>query len=85
MNQYKSALAALLLTVVVAAPSAAQQASFSAETPSSEALCTACFVYLEFPPPSEAEAAAPKPTQLVTAQYGQVAEIAARTSASSKE
>lgn len=85
MNPYKSAVAALLLTVMVAAPSAAQQASFTAETPPSEALCTARFAYLEFPPPSEAEAAASKSMPLVTAQDGQVAEIAARTSAASRE
>jgi len=85
VNQYKSALAALLLTVMVAAPSAAQQASFNAETPPSEASCTACFAYLEFPPSSQAEAAASKSAPLVIAQDGQVTEIAARTSAASKE
>jgi len=83
VNQYKSGLAALLLTVVVAAPSAAQQASFNTETPPSEALCTACFAYLEFPASSEAEAVASQPTPFVTA--GQVAEMTAPTSAASKE
>jgi hypothetical protein len=82
-KQCKSALAVLLLTIGAGAPSGAQQASTNTEVLPSEASCTACFAYLEFPPLSDAEAAAAKSTPPVTAQDGEVAEVAVHSSATS--
>jgi hypothetical protein len=82
-KQCGSALAALLLTMGAGAPSGAQQASTSTEVLLSEESCTACFAYLEFPPLSDAEAAAAKSTPPVTARDAQAAEVAVRTSATS--
>jgi hypothetical protein len=54
VNSNKSALVALLLTATVTGPSAAQQASSTAQLPPSEN-CAECFAYLEFPPSREPE------------------------------
>ncbi len=55
MNRPKSALAALVLSVVIVAPTAAQQVPLTPQPPMSE-FCSGCFAYLEFPPLAEAEA-----------------------------
>ena len=52
MNRPKSALAALLLTIVAAVPAAAQQLSLTPQPGVSE-FCSGCFAYLEFPPVPE--------------------------------
>jgi hypothetical protein len=83
VKQCRSALAALLLTMGAGAPSGAQQASTNTEILPSEESCTACFAYLEFPPLFDAEAAAAKSTPPVTAEDGQAADVAVRTSATS--
>jgi hypothetical protein len=83
VNHHKSGLAALLLATVAAAPSAAQWGAFNPDAPRSE-VCTACFAYLEFPPPSDTDAAASESTRLATAPDGQAAEITAPTSAAIK-
>jgi hypothetical protein len=49
VNRSKSAIAALLLTGVIAAPAAAQQAPLTPPLAMSE-FCSGCFGYLEFPP-----------------------------------
>ena len=49
MNRPETALAALLLSVVIVAPAAAQQASLTPQHAVSE-FCSGCFAYLEFPP-----------------------------------
>ncbi len=54
MNRTETALAALLFSVVIAAPAAAQQAPLTPPPAVSE-FCSGCFAYLEFPPlPDEA-------------------------------
>jgi hypothetical protein len=50
VNRPETALAALLFSVVIVAPAAAQQAP-----PAVSEFCSGCFAYLEFPPP-QAEA-----------------------------
>ena len=47
MNRPESALAALLLSVVIVAPAAAQQAPLMPQPAVSE-FCSGCFAYLEF-------------------------------------
>ena len=54
MNRPKSALAALLLSVVIVAPAAAQQAPLMPQPAVSE-FCSGCFAYLEFSPSLEPE------------------------------
>ena len=55
MNRPESALAALLFSVVIVAPAAAQQAPLMPQPAVSE-FCSGCFAYLEFPPSLEPEA-----------------------------
>ena len=55
MNRPKSALAALLFSVVIMAPAAAQQALLTPPPAVSDEFCSGCFAYLEFPP-DQAEA-----------------------------
>ena len=55
MNRTETALAALLFSVVIAAPAAAQQAPLTSPPAVSE-FCSGCFAYLEFPPLPDAAA-----------------------------
>jgi hypothetical protein len=54
VNRPESALAAFLLAIAVAAPTAAQQVPLTPRAPVSE-FCSGCFAYLEFPPLPEDE------------------------------
>ena len=54
MNRPKSLLAALLLTIVAAVPSGAEQPPSTAQ-PVIDEFCSGCFAYLEFPPSLEPE------------------------------
>ena len=54
MKHHKSALAALVLTLCLAGPSAAQQAPWSPQALPNET-CAGCFAYLEFSPSLEPE------------------------------
>jgi hypothetical protein len=49
VNRPETTLAAVLLSVVIVAPAAAQQAPLKPQPAASE-LCSGCFAYLEFPP-----------------------------------
>ena len=54
MNRSETALAALLFSVVIVAPAAAQQAPLTPQPAVSE-FCSGCFAYLEFAPSLEPE------------------------------
>jgi hypothetical protein len=54
VNRPKSALAAFLFAIAVAAPTAAQQVPLTPGPAVSE-FCSGCFAYLEFPPLPEDE------------------------------
>jgi hypothetical protein len=54
VNRPESALAALLFSVVIVAPAAAQQAPLMPQPAVSE-FCSGCFAYLEFSPSLEPE------------------------------
>ena len=73
MNRPKSALAALLLSVVIVAPAAAQQAPLTPQPAVSE-FCSGCFAYLEFPPLREDGA----PSSLASGQQDTLSPTTAR-------
>ncbi len=54
MYRPKSALAAILMTILAAVPATAQQAPLILQLPTSE-VCSGCFAYLEFSPPAEGD------------------------------
>jgi hypothetical protein len=54
MNRPKSALVAVLMTILVAVPATAQQAPHTGQLQTSE-FCAGCFAYLEFPPPGQTD------------------------------
>jgi hypothetical protein len=54
VNRPETALAALLFSVVIVVPAAAQQAPLTPQSAVSE-FCSGCFAYLEFPPLPRAE------------------------------
>jgi hypothetical protein len=83
VNHYKSGLAAFLLAMVAAVPSVAQWGAFNPDAPRNE-VCTACFAYLEFPPPPDTDPAASESTGLATAPDGQAARDCSPTSAAIK-
>ena len=65
MNRPETVLAALLLSVVIVAPAAAQQAPLAPQ-PTVSQFCSGCFAYLEFPPLPEDGA----PSSPASAQQG---------------
>jgi hypothetical protein len=80
VNRPETALAALLFSVAIVAPAAAQQAPLTPQSAVRE-FCSGCFAYLEFPPLTEdgatsSLASAPQDT-LSPTTAGQVSPIGA--------
>jgi hypothetical protein len=66
VNRPESALVALLFSVVIVAPAAAQQARPTPPPAVSDEFCSRCFAYLEFPPSLEPESYATRGEALET-------------------